>query len=490
MVVSRSSDNKEKTMQTHKKNIRGVRIRTLNMIMLLTSCVLFIAVLDATFLISKKYNAVVAATEDYIFGEKNAALVHSGSEYLTEQVRLYVQTLDKQHAVNYFTELYTTRRRDAALENFSKEKTAPEIYAYLQNALQKSDELTANEIYAIKLAATAGGHVPTELPQIVRDTELSPEDAALEAQARIDRARDLVFNKAYQDAKSLIMNNLSYFINSITEETLKTQQNETKALGDILTEQRILLIILCLLNLLTFAMIIVLIIKPIQVYMKCIKEEKMLKLVGAYEFKHLALIYNDIYELTAANGKMLQYKAEHDPLTGLMNRSAFETLKQMLKDQEIPIALMLIDVDHFKEVNDRYGHETGDKILCKVAQELHQSFRAEDFCIRFGGDEFAVVVKNAGSDVKTIIKNKVEMINDTLLHPSDNSPKVSLSVGVAFAMGFPDSLFRDADSALYEVKAHGRCGCAFYNEQKETEEFPTPAAGKGCPETSGENTAH
>lgn len=476
-------------MRAHEKSIRGVRIRTLNMVMLITSCVLFVAVLDATFLISKRYHAVVAATEDYIAGEKNAALVHNGSEYLTEQVRLYVQTLDKKHALNYFTELYTTRRRDTALENLSQEKTDPEAYAYLQQALLKSDELTSREIYAIKLAATAEGRIPAELPQVVRDTELSPEDEALDAQAKIGRARDLVFNVAYQDAKHLIMNNLSYFLNNITKEMLKTQRDETKALGDILTNQRILLIILCLLNLLTFAMIIVLIIKPIQVYMQCIKEEKMLKLVGAYEFKHLALIYNDIYELTAANGRMLQYKAEHDPLTGLMNRSAFETLKEMLKDQDNPMALLLIDVDHFKEVNDRYGHEMGDRILCKVARELQQSFRAEDFCIRFGGDEFAVVVKNAGLEMAPIIKNKVAMINDTLLHPAGDSPKVSLSVGVAFSTGFPDSLFRDADSALYEVKARGRCGCAFHNnEQKDAEDNAT--AEKGSPAASDESAAH
>lgn len=139
------------------KNIKGVRICTVNVIMLIASCVLFVLVLYTTVQISGKYQDLVATTEDYIACEKNAALVYKGSDYLTDEVRLYVQTLNKEHADNYFTEIHTTRRRDKALENFPKHKTTPETYAYLEEALEKSNRLTAREIYAIKLAAVARG---------------------------------------------------------------------------------------------------------------------------------------------------------------------------------------------------------------------------------------------------------------------------------------------------------------------------------------------
>ena len=445
------------------KNIKGVRICTVNVIMLIASCVLFVLVLYTTVQISGKYQDLVATTEDYIACEKNAALVYKGSDYLTDEVRLYVQTLNKEHADNYFTEIHTTRRRDKALENFPKHKTTPETYAYLEEALEKSNRLTAREIYAIKLAAVARGQSMETFPPIVRETNLSPEHKALDAGAQIDLARSLVFDGAYQNAKHLITGNISYFLNSVILETRQKQQNDTKTLGDILLKQRVVLVVLCLLNILIFLMIIVLIIKPLQVYMQCIKEEKMLKITGAYEFKHLALTYNDIYEIKAANNQMLRYKAEHDPLTGLLNRSAFDSLKQMLKGRADPMALLLIDVDYFKEVNDRHGHEMGDKILCRVAQLLQSSFRSEDFAIRIGGDEFALVMTEADSRMKLIIKNKIEAINLTLQNPCDGLPPVSLSVGVAFsAKGFPDSLYGDADSALYDVKARGRRGCGFY----------------------------
>lgn len=457
-------------MKEHKQNINGIRIRTINIIMLIAACVLFLLTLYITIQISIKYQNLVSATEDYITCEKNAALVHKGSDYLTEEVRLYVETLNKEHADKYFEEIYTTRRRDKALENFPVSKTHPETYAYLKEALKESNNLTIREIYAIKLVAVARGQNLEKFPQVVRDTELSPEDLALEPAAQIAQARNLVFDTGYQDAKKLIMGNISYFLNSIILETRQKQQRDTQELGNILLQQRATILILCLLNIVIFLMIIVLIIKPLQVYMKCIKEEKMLELMGAYEFKHLALTYNDIYEVKAANDQMLRYKADHDPLTGLLNRSAFDTVKQVLKGRMVPMALLLIDVDSFKDINDHHGHTTGDKILCRVAQLLHNSFRTEDFSIRMGGDEFAVVMTDATPQIKLIIENKVEAINLTLLNPCDGLPPVSISVGVAFSdSGFPDSLYEHADSALYVVKARGRRGCEFYQPQGKPE---------------------
>lgn len=450
-------------MSESKQNIKGIRIYTANIVMLITACVLFVLTLYITAQIAIKYQNLVSATENYISCEKNAALIHKGSDYLTEEVRLYVETLNKEHADKYFTEIYTTRRRDKALETLPKANTNPETYAYLEEALKESNNLAVREMYAIKLAATARNQNLEQFPQVVRDMELSPEDAALDPAAKIERARRLVFDAGYQNAKKLIMGNISYFLNNIMLEMRQKQQDDTQMLGDILIKQRVTLLILCLLNILTFLMIIVLIIKPLQAYMKCIREEKMLELMGAYEFKHLALTYNNIYEVKAAKDQVLQYKADHDPLTGLLNRSAFEMVKQVLTGRTMPMALLLIDVDSFKEINDCHGHETGDKILRRVAHLLQNSFRADDFSIRMGGDEFAVIMVDASSELKVLIENKVEALNLTLLHPCDGLPPVSVSVGVAFSdSGFSDTLYVNADSALYAVKARGRRGCEFF----------------------------
>ena len=129
----------------------------------------------------------------------------------------------------------------------------------------------------------------------------------------------------------------------------------------------------------------------------------------------------------------------------------------------------MIDLDNFKQINDGYGHQVGDSILQKVANLLSENFRSTDFPARIGGDEFAVIVTDFSENMKSVILNKIEMINMVLKNPDDGLPKISLSVGAAFSEnGFSDELYKNADIALYEVKEKGRCGCRFY-EKKDKE---------------------
>ena len=183
----------------------------------------------------------------------------------------------------------------------------------------------------------------------------------------------------------MIGSNIAYFFTSAVETTRQNQIQSAHILEKSMTRQRIYISVLFILNIVTFVMVIMLIVKPLQIYIRCIKEDKMLEIAGAYEFKYLALTYNDIYEINAANEAMLRHKAEHDPLTGVINRGGFDQLCQILKEQDIPLALLLIDVDKFKQVNDGYGHETGDLVLKKVAGILRDSFRSNDYVARWEG---------------------------------------------------------------------------------------------------------
>lgn len=188
-----------------------------------------------------------------------------------------------------------------------------------------------------------------------------------------------------------------------------------------------------------------------------------MEITGAYEFKYLALTYNDIYELNAANEMLLRHQAEHDPLTGILNRGAFDQAKKILQLKPRPIALLLIDVDKFKQINDGWGHETGDKVLKKVARMLEENFRASDIPARIGGDEFAVILDDSAPQKQQALKQKIQSMNRQLSCPKDGLPPVSLSVGGAFSQtGFSDDLYRMADAALYTVKENGRNGCRFY----------------------------
>ena len=447
-----------------KKPLKGIRISTANIGMMFISCILYIILILVTVHASKRYNLMISAMEDYVSCEENASLVREGSDFLTEQVRLYVVTFDRQCIDDYFEEVNTVRRRDSALEKMEAYDVKDEAYAYLQTALDNSNKLMEREMYAMKLVSSAQGD-ENSLPEEMRNIVLEEEDVPSSSEEKVEKARDMAFGELYRRDKEEIMENVTFFLNNIVNDTLEKQQNSVLKLKRTMAQQRMLISVLFIENIMIFFLIILLVIKPLRIYIENIEDKEKLKISGSYEFKYLALTYNNIYELNAVNEAKLHYRAEHDALTGIMNRGAFDTCRQILRTKQEPLALIIIDVDKFKQVNDGYGHEMGDKVLKQVAKLLVESFRSTDYPARIGGDEFAVVVTDAREDMRFVIDKKIREINETLLNPKGNLPKVSISVGVAFSScGFEDDLYKKADEALYEVKKNGRCGCVFYEE--------------------------
>ena len=454
-------------MKEKKTSIKAMRIRTLNFVMILLSCVLYIFLILATVHISTRCDHMLEATNKYIACQENAALVSEASDDMTEYVRLYVITEEAQYIDAYFEEVDTARRRERALEQQNEEHVSDKANDFLQKALDWSNQLMEKEIYAMKLTASACKADIEKLPPKVQEAQLSEADTKLGKEKKLEKAMDMVFGFEYQDTKKQIRENVEYFLNDAVDWTQKAQANSVWALRRTMTQQKIFISILFVQNIITFILIICLIVKPLQVYVKCIREEKRLEITGSYEFQYLALTYNDIYEINAANEAMLRHQAEHDPLTGIMNRGAFEHLKQQLKASAKPLALLLVDVDKFKLINDGYGHETGDLVLKKVANLLVENFRVSDYPARIGGDEFAVIMTDVTADMQSVIEGKIYGMNHVLQNPTDGLPKISLSVGAAFSdNGFTDELYALTDSALYQVKEHGRCGCRFYKEKE------------------------
>ena len=255
------------------------------------------------------------------------------------------------------------------------------------------------------------------------------------------------------------------FLDDIVAETGQRQSGSVDALKSMIAQQRGYISVLFVLNIVVFVMNIVLIMRPLKLYINSIKEGKLMQITGSYEFQYLALTYNDIFEINTANQELLRYRAEHDPLTGIANRGSFDRLQELLKASSDPVALLLIDVDEFKKINDGFGHDTGDLVLKKVASLLQEQFRANDCPARIGGDEFAVIMTDIKPILKDVIINKLISITAELKNPRDGLPEVTLSVGIAFSpSGMADELYKKSDKALYYVKEHGRNGYKFYDE--------------------------
>ncbi len=452
-----------------KKQVRGIRISTVNMIMIFISCALYVLLITATVRVSDRYKDVHSSMDDYIAFEENEALLTDGSAYLTEQVRLYTVTLEPQYMEAYFTEANVTKRRETALEELKTSHEGNKAYEYLAEALGHSNDLMNDEIYAMRLISEAQGYPEDRLPEEVQAVPLNDGDQNMSQEEMIQKAREIVFGTSYQEVKTRISDSVNSSVESIHEMTHQQMLGDAEELESTMAIQRRLISILFVETIATFLLIIMLIIKPLRVYVNCIKEEKMMEITGSYEFKYLALTYNDIFEIKNANEAMLRYRAEHDPLTGIVNRGGFGQLKNMFRVKDVALGLLIVDVDKFKLVNDGYGHEVGDQVLKKVAAFLKDGFRATDYPARIGGDEFAVILTSMSEEMQGAVERKIAEMNDRLMHPNDGLPQVSLSVGGAFSEnGFTDDLYQKADAALYAVKENGRCGCRFYEEGMKT----------------------
>jgi diguanylate cyclase (GGDEF)-like protein/PAS domain S-box-containing protein len=155
--------------------------------------------------------------------------------------------------------------------------------------------------------------------------------------------------------------------------------------------------------------------------------------------------------------EQLRYAARHDELTGLPNRSyLMHLLHDRLATAEVDeVAVLFVDLDHFKTINDSLGHEVGDQLLQVVSERLRSALREGDVLARFGGDEFIIVMKGEPIDVADRLRKAVHIP----VVVGDHELFVSASIGYSsnYEPGMsPNDLLRDADAAMYRAKARGR----------------------------------
>lgn len=169
-------------------------------------------------------------------------------------------------------------------------------------------------------------------------------------------------------------------------------------------------------------------------------------------------------EETSVLQSQLKEQALRDSLTGLFNRYRLtEVLNREIercKRSRQALSLVLIDIDHFKSINDRWGHQTGDEVLRQVAQRLMGNIRAGDWCFRYGGEEFLLILPGAD---RTAAWHKADMLRQSFamlsLRSGDHDVVVSISAGLST---YPDqgvdmdALIGNADQALYQAKRQGR----------------------------------
>ena len=442
----------------------GIQLRTASIFFAILAFLAAISLLFSDISVSNGYLRMEHASSRYIAAQFAASEMESASDYLTDRVRCFVVTGEIEYLNDFFEEVEVTRRRDRAVEDM--EELIPDsdnsALSSLNTALSLSNELIEYENLAMRLTLEAGDYDLTLVPESISGITLSPDDQALSPEELRDKAQQLVFDNNYMHYKDRIRENVNLCTQSLIRSSSQELDQASAKLSLLVNIQTGLTIVFLLIVLSIVVLITLMVRKPLTDLVKKMQEQKTVTPTGVEELRFVTRTYNSILQENREAREKLSHEASHDALTGLFNRGAYDLLMESADTEHM--ALLLIDVDHFKSVNDTYGHAVGDRVLKRVADILRQSFRSVDILCRIGGDEFAVVMTRVNSSMRQIVLNKIARANEMLQHPKDDLPPVSLSVGVAFSdRDNPQGdIFRDADTALYRVKKAGRKGCMVY----------------------------
>lgn len=201
-------------------------------------------------------------------------------------------------------------------------------------------------------------------------------------------------------------------------------------------------------------------------------ENKFMSLRDKVKDKDLAEEFRQIEQVVKKSRKQLSSMAHADKLTGLFNRQYFDKHSraefESAKSSKRPLAILFIDIDHFKNVNDTHGHKVGDDALRAVAQLIRLSCRKSDIVARYGGEEIVVILPSSTSGDAEVVAKDINSII-AMQTPRILSFKITVSVGVAAFPEHGDNLkqvLEHADQALYAAKRAGRDRVVVYDEAR------------------------
>ena len=443
----------------------GFSLRLSFIVMVVVSVVLTVVLLAMSFHTISSFHQLSDATDAFIDLQDAAYSLMDASDYLTEEAQSYTVMGERKHLDNYFTEAEQTLRRDKAVEVM--ESHAPDSAALeeLKGAMNESLSLMDREYYAMMLVLTALGD--DDIPQAMQGVVLTDEDMLLSSEDKKALAERMLHDDEYYTQKNLIRSHLGSCIAELKNGTHHTQRDMDDNMRLDLIWMTVLIVLQSLGLILMLWMTTSLGINPLLKAVEHIKRNQNIPIMGANEFRYLAGTYNRMYNAYKRSIEHLSYKASHDELTDVYNRTGYDLIIDSIDLNTT--AYLLFDADNFKTINDEMGHERGDAMIIKIASVIKQYFRSDDYVCRIGGDEFAVLMIHTDKSRKRLIERKISQINRELADTGDGLPATSVSVGVSFCDGKKDAgrLYHEADLAMYSVKESGRGGCAFYEPSME-----------------------
>ena len=439
----------------------GISLHTIHIYLIVGAIVIASLMFYSTYHSLTRFQYLTDNAEQQIKLRKAAREFIDASDYLTENAQRFTLNADLRFLNKYFNEAFIIKHREDAVDIMSVGNPNSVALARLQAAMITSRELMKREYYAMMLVIDANKYSDSDYPEILKSVKLSNTDLSLSSRDKMARAAQMVHNESYFNKKEQIRENIRISLDSLEKMAYEIDAAEIGSLKGEMFFMRSIIVLQIIGIFLIVWLTSRLGIHPILNAVNRIKADKPIPEIGANEFRYLARAYNKMYEIYKSSLEHLNFKASHDELTGAYNRLGYGLLLSSLELNDT--YMLLFDADNFKNINDKFGHEIGDKILVKIVRALKNNFRSDDYVCRIGGDEFVVLMVHSENQNNLIITKLLE-INKELQQTDDGLPATSLSVGIAHGSDAEDGedLFKKVDEAMYKSKQKGKCTYTFY----------------------------
>jgi len=449
-----------------KEKLKGLSLSRMGKIMAAAFTLIAGLLLVSSFITLGKNKAIVDDVNTYMSVQKIISQLQAVADDLTFNARSFTVKGETKYVDNYLKDNYDMQRLPNAIEEIQSEVGDGELSQRLERAKLFSRTIAKKECLAIRLVIDAKGYFLGVYPDAIKNTEPSDEQSELSAEEKITLAKDMLLDEFYEDDKKQMLNEIEVCKKLIAEQTASSLNDSIKVLNSFLALQISLVIVMVVYVIFTIIFVSRQVVHPLRTAARNISKEQALVVKGVTEYLLLAEAYNKMYYIEQEQKDQLKHEATHDNMTGLVNRTGFKEVCRTLDFSKA--AIVMIDVDNFKTVNDIFGHDIGDKTLISIGNELRHNFRHGDIVCRFGGDEFLVLMTSAADteESRAIIREKVDRINEALGGLEDGKLNISISCGVAFGTLGDDaeSLIKQADKALYVVKNSGKQNVSFYRK--------------------------
>ena len=450
----------KQTVNNEQGKKRGVRLSRVNVLLIFLGLVIALFMVFSMYETNRSFNQIVNMTESYLSSQQTAGMLSNIANGMSEQCAAFLRTGEPDCVHVYAGQLSAINAQIKANETMqSSDESRDE---FLAKAIEAFRAMNETEIRAMRLMADTLPMGMAAYPLLIQQTKLSPEDEALTAEEKKTLAEKLIDSAEYRLNKEALTAAVDDS-HRVASEQGKNRAAQTSAeVRKVMRRQKLLIFLFILIAVIALLINRFLIISPIQRSVDKLDKREPLPVLGSYEVRHLANVYNEVLKDNAEKTEALSYAATHDALTGLYNRADFDKVYSTCANDRIGI--IIIDVDHFKQFNDEFGHGVGDHVLKIVAAKLMEHFRSEDHVSRIGGDEFCIIIPGTKQEQAETIVEKIYEINRELQDNPDGLPSITLSAGLAFwdRLDPGESLLRDADSMLLSLKKTRTDCCAVY----------------------------